>query len=64
MMSSNIYIYILYKLQCWILETYFGDTDIAKLLQIGTYSNTTTTNLKRGDIIDVEQVVKQDQNKY
>lgn len=48
---------------CWILETYFGETDIAKLLQIGTYSNATTTDIKRGDIIDVEQV-KQDQNKY
>lgn len=27
------------SIKCWVLETYYGDSDIAKTLQIGLYNN-------------------------
>ncbi len=40
---------------CWIIDTYFRETDIAKLLQLGTYaSSPSVTEKDRSDAIDVD----------
>ena len=40
---------------CWIIDTYFRETDIAKLLQLGTYASSSSVYEKdRSDAIDVD----------
>ena len=43
---------------CWIIDTYFRETDIAKLLQLGVYASSSpssvTKNIDRTDAIDVD----------
>jgi hypothetical protein len=40
---------------CWIVDTYFRETDIAKLLQLGAYASSSSfTNADRSNVIDVD----------
>ena len=41
---------------CWIIDTYFRETDIAKLLQLGAYSSSSSSvsEIDRSDAIDVD----------
>ena len=40
---------------CWIIDTYFRETDIAKLLQLGSYSaSSNVSDRDRSDAIDVD----------
>ena len=40
---------------CWVVDTYFRETDIAKLLQLGAYaSSSSVTDIDRSDAIDID----------
>lgn len=34
---------------CWVVETYYGDSDIAKTLQIGLFNNSISINDNEND---------------
>jgi len=40
---------------CWVVDTFFGDSQVAKILQLGQYSSQRRNDLSTMDAIDVER---------
>ena len=45
---------------CWIIDTFFPDSKIAQLLQLGLYGSTSTNNIRDPDAIDVDHISDDD----
>ena len=50
--NPKLYHFFIFIFQSWVVDTYFGDSDLAKVLQLGNYGPTSSN--ASSDVIDTK----------